>query len=69
MKKALLAAGSLAVAGSAALATETIRYNYDSRGRLVEVERTGSVNNNVTTSYSHDKADNRRTRTTTGAPN
>lgn len=43
----------------AAWAAETITYTYDSRGRLVKVERTGTVNNNVTASYSYDKADNR----------
>ena len=31
---------------SAALATETITYTYDARGRLVKVVRTGTVNNN-----------------------
>jgi hypothetical protein len=47
------------IAGAAALATETITYTYDARGRLVRVERTGSVNNNVTAEYKYDKADNR----------
>jgi len=51
----------LCVAGVAiaAWASETITYTYDSRGRLVKVERTGSVNNNVSANYSYDKADNR----------
>jgi hypothetical protein len=44
---------------AAAMATETITYTYDARGRLVKVMRTGSVNNNVSSSYSYDKADNR----------
>lgn len=65
----VLAAISLAgVAATAAVAGETIRYSYDTRGRLIKVERTGSVNNGVTTKYSHDKANNRTNRTTTGAP-
>jgi hypothetical protein len=44
---------------AAAVASETIAYSYDSRGRLVKVERTGTVNNNVTAEYKYDKADNR----------
>lgn len=54
---ALLAATVLSA--SAAQATETIKYTYDAKGRLVKVERTGTVNNTVTTTYTHDKADNR----------
>ena len=54
---------------TAADAAETITYKYDARGRLVRVERTGTVNNNVTTNYTIDKADNRTSKTTTGSPN
>ena len=61
-------AGLLLVAGAAAFAAETITYEYDPRGRLVKVKRTGTVNNNVNTSYTYDKADNRTNKTTTGAP-
>ena len=46
----------LAVAASAAAAawaTETISYTYDSRGRLVKVERSGTVNNNVKAEYKY----------------
>lgn len=50
-----------------ATATETITYTYDARGRLVKVERAGTVNNNVKTEYEHDKADNRKRVKTTGA--
>jgi hypothetical protein len=49
----------IGVAAAAAYASETITYVYDARGRLVRVERKGSVNNNVTANYSYDKADNR----------
>jgi YD repeat-containing protein len=66
---ALLAAGAAVAAASAAMATETIVYRYDGRGRLVRVERSGTVNNNVATNYSFDKADNRVAKTTTGSPN
>ena len=50
-------------------AAETITYTYDARGRLVKVERSGTVNNGVTTTYKIDAADNRRNKTTTGSPN
>jgi YD repeat-containing protein len=59
------AGGLIAVA---AYATETIIYKYDSRGRLIQVSHSGTVNNNVVTNYSYDKADNRNQVTTTGAP-
>jgi hypothetical protein len=54
---------------SLAQATETITYTYDARGRLVKVVRTGTVNNNVQTVYTHDKANNRKTVVVTGSPN
>lgn len=57
-----------AVTASAAIAAETIVYRYDARGRLVKVERS-TANNNVVTSYTFDKADNREAKTTTGSPN
>ena len=52
-----------------AFASETITYKYDAKGRLVKVERTGTVNNGVTTEYTHDKADNRTRLKTTGSAN
>ncbi|HEX8644635.1 MAG TPA: hypothetical protein VF702_12065 [Allosphingosinicella sp.] len=58
-----------AVAASAGMAAETIVYRYDARGRLVKVERSDSVNSNVVTHYTLDKADNRTVKTTTGSPN
>ena len=51
------------------LRAETITYSYDARGRLIQVARTGAVNNNVTTNYAYDKADNRSSKATTGSPN
>jgi hypothetical protein len=61
----------VAVAGlaSSAMAAETITYTYDAKGRLVKVVRTGTVNNNVTVEYTHDKADNRTRVKTTNSPN
>lgn len=66
---AVIGLGSTMLLASAAGASETITYVYDARGRLVQVVRSGSVNNGVTTSYQIDKADNRTNKVTTGSPN
>ena len=60
---------SAALYAGTAHAGETVTYTYDARGRLVKVVHTGTVNNNVQTTYTHDKADNRKNTTTTGSPN
>lgn len=52
---------------AAATANETVTYTYDARGRLIEVDRAGTVNDGVSTIYTLDKADNRTNKTTTGA--
>jgi hypothetical protein len=67
VERAAFVASALAIA-AAAYATETITYSYDARGRLVRVVHSGSVNNNVSTNYVYDKADNRTLKNTTGAP-
>lgn len=54
---------------SAAMASETITYTYDAKGRLVKLVRTGTVNNNVTYDYTHDKANNRTNVKVTNSPN
>lgn len=61
------AVGALIAAGPAG-AAETVTYSYDALGRLVTVARTGTVNDGATTAYVYDKADNRITKTVTGAP-
>jgi len=63
----LMSAAGLGIAAGA-LAAETLTYRYDARGRLVKVERSGSVNNGVVTNYAYDKADNLTNRTVSGAP-
>lgn len=68
MRKLILAMLVGSLAASAAFATETITYSYDARGRVKAVVRTGAVNNGQSTTYNHDKADNRINVTTTGAP-
>jgi coenzyme F420-reducing hydrogenase delta subunit len=70
MKKIYLAAfASLCCAATIVYAAETITYSYDAKGRLVKVVRTGTVNNNVITNYTQDKADNRKTVVVTGSGN
>lgn len=59
---------SLAIA-MPSVAAETITYTYDAKGRLVKVVRTGTVNNNVTIDYEHDKADNRTRLKVINSPN
>ena len=70
MKAARISAiGLMLLSASPALSAETITYSYDAKGRLVKVVRTGTVNNNVTVEYEHDKADNRTRLKTTNSPN
>ena len=64
-----LALISLTFASVPVHASETITYSYDAKGRLVKVVHAGTVNNGVQTTYSHDKADNRKNVKTTGSPN
>lgn len=40
-------------------ASETITYNYDVRGQLLKVSRSGTVNNGVKACYTYDKGQNR----------
>lgn len=67
--KPLILAGCTLSAATPAVASETIAYSYDARGRLVQVARTGTVNDGVTTTHQYDRADNRTVKTTTGSPN
>lgn len=60
--------GLLVTGVPAAHASETIKYTYDAKGRLVRVQHTGTVNNNVAATYTFDKVDNRKVVTVTGAP-
>lgn len=64
----ILVMAPLGIATSAH-AAETVTYTYDAKGRLVKVERSGTVNNGVKTEYTHDKADNRQNVKVTGSPN
>jgi hypothetical protein len=64
-----LVLGIAALLPAAAIAAETLTYTYDARGRVVKVERTGTVNNGVKSEYTRDKADNRTQLKVTGSPN
>lgn len=57
-----------AMASSLAGASETVNYTYDVKGRLIKVAHSGTVNNNVISNYSFDKADNRVNVNVSGAP-
>jgi hypothetical protein len=65
----LVASAAALFVPSAVQAAETITYSYDARGRLVVVDRAGSVNDGVSTNYTIDKADNWTNKTITGSTN
>ena len=71
-KSEILAAAGIGLTALAAVAaanaSETLNYAYDARGRLVNIQHSGSVNANVVTNYVYDKADNRTLKNVTGAP-
>ena len=64
MRRELLRAGLLLAASAIAWenpgrAAETIVYSYDSLGRLVRVERSGTASPGTSAAYGYDAADNR----------
>ena len=65
----LIALGLAAMITSSAQASETITYTYDAKGRLVKVEHSRSINNNLIANYTYDKADNRANLNVAGSPN
>lgn len=67
-RRTALAAAVAGLGAATAWATETITYTYDARGRLIKVERSGTVNNGVKAEYKYDKAQN-RTNVTVTSPN
>lgn len=69
MRLPALTIAVFSLTASAAQASETITYTYDAKGRLVKVERSGTVNDGVKYEYTHDKADNRKNVKVTGSPN
>lgn len=65
---AVIGIAAISAIAAAALASETVTYTYDARGRVVAVKHSGTINNNVAANYTYDKADNRTNKTVTGAP-
>lgn len=57
--KALIVSVLLMSSAITAHAGDTTTYAYDAKRRLVQLLKSGTVNNGVTTEYSHDQADNR----------
>jgi hypothetical protein len=58
---------SFAAIAAPVAASESLVYSYDARGRLTKVERSGSVNNGVETSYQLDPTGNRQVLAVTGS--
>lgn len=49
-----------------ATGSESVTYTYNDRGRLVRVNRSGTINDGIQAAYTYDKADNRTNVTVTG---
>jgi YD repeat-containing protein len=58
---AAMLAAAMAAPMAAPMGNETINYSYDARGRLTNVAHAGTINNNLVSNYTYDKADNRLT--------
>lgn len=65
----IAAAVALLATAVPTFAAETITYKYDAKGRLIKVVRTGTVNNNLTYDYTHDRVDNRKNVKVANSPN
>jgi len=63
----LLVALAAAASPSTSASSEVANYSYDASGRVVNVTRSGSVNNGLRSTYIYDLADNRNSVSTTGA--
>ena len=63
----LIGLAAALVPATPAMASETITYTYDAKGRLIAVTRSGTINNGVQATYTYDDADNRTNVTVIGA--
>jgi len=63
--RALIVFAIVVTLSASARASETITYQYDALGRLVQVTRAGTVNNGASATYTYDPANNRTSVTTT----
>ena len=59
MHALLLLAAPLALLPGAALASETVTYTYDAKGRLTDVHHAGGPTAGAASAYRYDAADNR----------
>lgn len=59
-------AALLVASAAAAVASETVTYSYDAKGRLTATVHNGSVNNGIGSAYTYDHADNRSAHDITG---
>lgn len=64
----LIVVAAISSIAAAALASETVTYTYDARGRLVKVVHSGTINNGVVANYTFDKAESRTNVKVSGAP-
>ena len=67
MKTAVFASAAIVLLTGAALASETVTYTYDARGRLVEVSHSGGPANATKIRYEYDDVGNIKRRKVTGA--
>ncbi|GAA0298052.1 hypothetical protein GCM10009087_04830 [Sphingomonas oligophenolica] len=68
LRTKFLLVGIIVAAAAVANAAETVTYTYDAKGRLILVQHSGDVNNNIVANYTFDAADNRKNLKVTGAP-
>lgn len=67
MKLVSVASIALVMFAGAALASETVTYSYDARGRLVEVNHSGGPASGTKVEYQYDDAHNIKRKRVTGA--
>lgn len=67
MRLALLTSTATLLLSGAAVASETVTYTYDARGRLVEVNHTGGPASGTKVEYEYDDAHNVKRKRVTGA--
>lgn len=68
-KRLLFTALMLTAASERAFAQETVTYEYDVKGRVTKVLRSGGPSNGVQTTYQYDPADNRSLVKVENSPN
>lgn len=67
MRYSTLILSALLLTPAGAYAAETITYQYDAKGRLIQATHSGSSNDGLASAYSYDAADNRIQHAVSGA--